>query len=415
VSEPAPAARPTLREVLREPRMLAVLMMGAASGLPYNLTDSTLQAWLKDDGLTNTQIGLLTLVGLPYAWKFLWAPLLDRYALPMLGRRRGWIFALQLALAAVIALAAFQSPSSAIRLVALLALLIAFLSASQDIVIDAWRTDLARPHERGLAATATSVGYRAAAWFSFAIALIVADAFGWTTTYLMLAAVLALLALGTLFAPEPDVRPSAPLTLAESVTVPLRQLLSGPGALALVLLLVIYKVGDAFALRLFTPFLMDVGFSKTEIGSVAKTVMAAATITGTVLGGLWMVRLGLYRALLWFGIAQAVSNLTYMVLALAGKSHSLMVAAVAVDNLAGGMGSVAIVAFIMSLCDARFSAFQYALLSAIAVIPRTYLGVPAGFLADSAGWPTFYLVSFLAAVPGVFLVWWLRERVKALG
>lgn len=409
-------AKPRLMDVLRQPRMFAVLMMGAASGLPYNLTDSTLQAWLKDSGLTNTQIGLLTLVGLPYAWKFLWAPLLDRYNLPVIGRRRGWIFTFQIALAAVIAFTAMQSPDvDGIAIIAMLAFGIAFLSASQDIVIDAWRTDLAKPHERGLAATATSVGYRAAAWFSFAIALIVADWMGWRVTYFMLAALMVVLAIGTLFAPEPEVIHAQPRTLRESVTIPLRQLISAPGALALVLLLVVYKVGDAFALRLFTPFLMDVGFSKTEIGTVAKTVMAAATIGGTVLGGLWMVKLGLYRALLWFGIAQAISNLTYMVLALVGKHHVLMIAAVAIDNFAGGMGAVALVAFIMGLCDQRFSAFQYALLSAIAVIPRTYLGVPAGYLADGAGWPTFYLVSFIAAVPGIALVFFLRDRVRALG
>lgn len=394
--------------------MLAVLMMGIASGLPYNLTDSTLQAWLKDSGLSNTDIGLLTLVGVPYAWKFLWAPLLDRYALPTIGRRRGWIFACQLAVAGAIAWSAFQSPENGVFSIAVLAVAIAFFSASQDIVIDAYRTDLARPHERGLAATATSIGYRAAAWFSFAIALVVAQWLGWKFTYLMLAGCMLLLAVGTLFAPEPEYRAEAPRTLRESVSIPLKQLLSGPSAVALVLLLVVYKVGDAFALRLFTPFLMDVGFTKAEIGTVAKTVMAAATISGTVLGGLWMVKLGLYRALLWFGVAQAVANLTYMALAVAGKSHALMISAVAIDNFAGGMGSVAIVAFIMGLCDQRFSAFQYALLSAIAVIPRTYLGVPAGFLADSAGWPTFYLVSFIAALPGIALVLILRERVRSI-
>ena len=409
-----PAPRPRFRDVLREPRMVAVLALGLASGLPYNLTDGTLQAWLKDYGVSNTQIGLLTLVGLPYAWKFLWAPLIDRYRLPFIGRRRGWIFVLQLALAAVIAANALYSPAEALTSVAMLALAIGFLSASQDIVINAYTADVARAHERGLAAMATSVGYRAAAWFSFSIALIVAQYFGWKIAYLMLAGAMVVLAAGTLAAPEPAQRAAPPGSLRESISVPLRQLLAGPGALALIVLLVVYKVGDAFSLRLFTPFLMDLGFSKAEIGVVTKTTMALATISGTVLGGLWMIRLGLYRAMLWFGSFQAVSNLTYMALAVAGKNHVLMIAAIALDHLAGGMGSVALTAFVLALCDQRFSAFQYALLSAIAVIPRTYLGVPAGFLADRAGWPTFYLVSFIAAIPGIALVWWRRRDVRAL-
>lgn len=410
----ARAPRPRLREVLREPRMVAVLGLGLASGLPYNLTDSTLQAWLKDFGISNTQIGLLTLVGLPYAWKFLWAPFIDRYRLPFLGRRRGWIFVLQLALAAVIAASAFYSPGNALAAIAVLAFAIGLLSATQDIVINAYTADVALPHERGLAAMSTSVGYRAAAWFSFSIALIVAQYAGWKAAYLLLAATMVALAVGTLFAPEPAQRAAPPDTLRASIVEPLRQLLSGPGAIALIVLLVVYKVGDAFSLRLFTPFLMDLGFSKAEIGVVTKTTMAVATIAGTVLGGVWMIRLGLYRAMLWFGAFQAVSNLTYMLLALAGKQHLLMIAAIAIDNFAGGMGSVALTAFVLALCDQRFSAFQYALLSAIAVIPRTYLGVPAGFLADRAGWPTFYLVSFIAAIPGIALVWWLRRDVRAL-
>ncbi|MBX3694500.1 MAG: MFS transporter [Steroidobacteraceae bacterium] len=408
------APRPRLREVLREPRMVAVLGLGLASGLPYNLTDSTLQAWLKDFGVSNTQIGLLTLVGLPYAWKFLWAPFIDRYRLPFLGRRRGWIFVLQLALAAVIAASAFYSPGNALAVVATLAFVTGLLSATQDIVINAYTADIALPHERGLAAMSTSVGYRAAAWFSFSIALIVAQYAGWKAAYLLLAATMVALAVGTLFAPEPAQRAAPPDTLRVSIVEPLRQLLTGPGALALIVLLVVYKVGDAFSLRLFTPFLMDLGFSKAEIGVVTKTTMAVATIGGTVLGGVWMIRLGLYRALLWFGAFQAVSNLTYMLLAVAGKQHLLMIFAIAIDNFAGGMGSVALTAFVLALCDQRFSAFQYALLSAIAVIPRTYLGVPAGFLADRAGWPTFYLVSFIAAIPGIVLVWWLRRDVRAL-
>lgn len=410
----ASVKKATLRDVLREPRMVAVLMMGAASGLPYNLTDSTLQAWLKDSGLTNTAIGVLTLVGIPYTWKFLWAPLLDRYPLPFLGRRRGWIFVAQLALAAVIGAMAFLNPSTALMTIAYLTFAVAFLSATQDIAINAWTTDLSRPHERGLASTATALGWRSASWFSFAVALVMAELWGWSAAYLVLAGLMVLLAIGTLFSPE-DHSVREPTTLAEAVWIPLKQLLASPGMIGMVVMLVVYKFGDAFALKLFTPFLMDVGFSKLEIASVAKSVMLGATIAGTLVGGLFMIRLGLYRSLLWFGVAQGIANLTYMVLALAGKSFPLMVAAVAVDNFAGGMGSVAGGALVMALCDKRFSAFQFALLSSLAMFPRTYLGPPAGWLADQAGWSTFYLVSFIVALPGIFLVWVYRERLRAFG
>jgi PAT family beta-lactamase induction signal transducer AmpG len=411
----ASAARPpSLLQSLGNRRIAAVLLMGLASGLPYNLTDSTLQAWLKDTGLSNTTIGLLSLIGLAYTAKPLWAPLLDRYAVPVLGRRRGWILVFQLALAAALAWMAFHGPERGLLPFAMLALLVAVLSASQDVVIDAWRTDLVSGAERGPAATGANLGYRASSWFAFSGALILADLVGWRSTYLVMAGTMLALTLATVWAPEPEARAAPPRSLAEAVSAPLAQLLGNPGMLSLLLALVLYKVGDAFALKLFTPFLMDVGFSKTEIGAVTKTLMLGASIAGAIAGGVWMVRLGLVRALLVFGFLQALANLGYMAVALAGKDMTVMALAVFVDNFVGAMGNTALVVFIMALCDVRFSAFQYALLSAIAVLPRNVLGAPAGFLSDAIGWPAFFLATFFTALPGLAMVWWLRARVAAL-
>ncbi len=412
-SEPAPPP-PSLWQSLGNRRIGAVLLIGLASGLPYNLTDATLQAWFKDTGLSNTTIGLLSLIGLAYTAKPLWAPLLDRFALPVLGRRRGWILFFQAALAATLAWMGLHGPERGLAPFALLALAVAVLSASQDIVIDAWRTDLVTVAERGPAATAANLGYRASSYFAFSGALILADLYGWQTTYLVMAGSMAALMLVTVWAPEPDNAVAPPRTLAEAVTGPLQQMVNRDGMLILLVALVLYKVGDAFALKLFTPFLMDVGFTKTEIGAVTKTLMLVASISGAIVGGLWIVKLKLAKALLLFGFLQALANLGYMVVALVGKDIPVMAAAVFLDNFVGAMGNTALVVFIMAMCDARFSAFQYAAFSALAVLPRNALGAPAGFLSDEIGWANFFVLTFFTALPGLAMVWWQRERISAL-
>jgi PAT family beta-lactamase induction signal transducer AmpG len=394
--------------------MLAIMILGAASGFPNQITESTLQAWLKDSGSSNTAIGILSYVALPYLLKFLWAPLLDRFPLPFLDRRRGWILATQFALAATMAALAVQNPAVSLLPVVVCATAIVFFSASQDIVFDAYRTDVSRPHERGVAAAASNLGYRASAWIAFALSLVLADYFGWRPALFAVAGIMAAFAIATWFAPSPEYTQAPPRSLRESVVTPLRELFGAKDAFAFIALIMLFKVGDAFALKLFTPFLMDIGFSKTEIGLVAKTVLTTSAIVGAVLGGIWMVRLGLLRSMLLFGVMQTVSNLLYYVLALAGKSYPLMIAATAIDNVAGAMGNIASVALIMALCDKRFSAFQYALLSTLALLPRYSLGGPAGWLADNGGWPTYYVVSFLMGLPGILIVWLLRDKVRAL-
>jgi len=406
-------SKPRFRDIIASRKMLVIMALGAASGFPNQITESALQAWLKDAGSSNTRIGLLSYVAIPYLLKFLWAPLLDRYPLPLLGRRRGWMLVFQLALAVSIAALSLQNPAVSLGAVAATALVIVFFSASQDIVIDAWRADVSKAHERGVAAAANNLGYRTCAWLAFAAALVVADAFGWRLAFLLLAAVMAAFAIVTSLAPEPEYQAPPPQSLGQSVLQPLRELLGSPGALGLIAVIVTFKIGGAVALKLFTPFLMDLGFSKTEIGLVAKSVLTTSAIVGGVLGGLWMVRLGLLRSMLLFGALQTVTTLAFYLLAITGRNFPLMIAATAIENLSAAMGNIAEVALIMALCSARFSAFQYALLSVLALLPRYLLGGPAGWLADHGGWDTYYVVTFLLGLPGLMLVWLMRRQIAA--
>jgi PAT family beta-lactamase induction signal transducer AmpG len=413
LSAAAAGVAPSFRQVLASPKMLAILLLGAASGFPNQLTESALQAWLKDGGATNTTIGLMSYVAWPYLLKPLWAPLIDRYPMPFLGRRRGWILAMQIALAAGIALFALQNPASSLAPIAVCAVAIVFFSATQDIAIDAYRTDVAAPSERGLAAAATNLGYRSAAWTASALALVIAGAVGWRAAFLLLAGIMLLFCVATVWAPSShnDYRPRS---LRESIVEPLRELLGTPSALTLLLVVLLFKVGDAFANKLFTPFMMDVGFTKIEIGLIVKALFTASALLGSVLGGILMVRLGLLRSMLAFGVLQALSNLLYCALAIAGKSYPIMAAAVIIEHIAGAMGGIALVALIMALCDARYTAFQYALLSALALLPRYSLGYPAGWVADHGGWYVYFVASFALALPGLAIVWWKRRQIEAL-
>ncbi|NJD88496.1 MAG: MFS transporter [Betaproteobacteria bacterium] len=411
--------------VFRDRRLAVILLLGFSSGLPLALTGGTLQAWMTVEGVDLSTIGIFTLVGLPYTWKFLWAPMMDRYVPPFLGRRRGWLLVTQLALAALIAAMAFASPKADLAWLAFLAVAVAFASASQDIVFDAYRTDVARPEQRGLAAAFTVVGYRVAMLTSGAAALVLVGgsgfipALGWQNTYLLMAGLMGAGAIATLLGPEPDAAAPPPRTLDEAVWAPLREFFSRPGAWVLLALIVLYKLGDAFAGSLTTAFLLrGVGFSLDDVGYVNKGMGLAATIFGALFGGALMVRLGLYRALMAFGILQAVSNLAFMALASAGKSWPLMLFAVGFENLSGGMGTAAFVALLMALCDHRFTATQYALLSALAAFGRVYVGPAAGYATDpkylGLEWAVFFFLTFLLALPGLALLWWKREALKSL-
>jgi len=399
--------------VFRSRRIAAVLLLGFASGLPLALTAGTLQAWLAVESIDIKTIGLFTLVGQPYTYKFLWAPLMDRYTPPFLGRRRGWLILTQLALLGAIAFMGTISPRESPWLLAAVAFGVAFLSSSQDIVFDAYRTDVLREAERGPGAATSVLGYRLAMLVSGGGALVLADQFlGWSTMYLVMAALMGVGIVATWFAPEPEEVPRAPKTLASAISEPLKEFFSRQGAWLLLLLIVLYKLGDAFAGSLTTAFLIQgPGFTATEVGAINKALGLGATIVGALIGGAWMVRLGLYRALLAFGMLQAVTNLGFMLLAVIGKDYSLMVTAVALENLCGGMGTAAFVALLMSLCDKRFSATQYALLSALAAVGRVYVGPAAGLLVSALGWAPFFFLTFVIALPGIALLWLMRAQL----
>jgi len=393
-----------------------MLPLGFASGLPLALTSGTLQAWLTMAGVDLRTIGFFTLAGLPYTLKFLWSPVLDRFALPWLGRRRGWMLATQLALVLGIVAMAWTSPAPSAWLFGALALLVAFTSASQDIVFDAYRADLLRPQERGLGAAVSVTGYRLGMLMAGAVALILSERIGWRETYGLMAALMLLGAATTVVSPEPTTPAVGPRTLGAAAWEPIQEFFARSSAAALFLvLIVLYKIGDAFAGSLTTVFLIrGMDFTPTEVGVVNKGLGLAASILGALAGGVLMTRLGLFQSLLLFGALQAVSNLAFMALAWVGKSYAMMVAAVVFENLAGGMGTAAFVALIMSLCDHRFTATQFALLSAVGALGRVFVGPPSGFLVEFVGWIVFFFLTFLAALPGLWLVWWLRTPVTAL-
>jgi PAT family beta-lactamase induction signal transducer AmpG len=411
-------------EVFRSRRLAVILLLGFSSGLPLALTSGTLQAWMTVEGVDLATIGIFTLVGLPYTWKFLWAPAMDRFVPPFLGRRRGWLLMTQVALAAGIAGMAFLSPRTDLAVLAWFAVFVAFASASQDIVSDAYRTDVVGREQRGIAGALGVVGYRVAMLVSGALALVLVGgsawipALGWHNTYLLMAALMAIGIVAVFWGEEPSVATPPPKTLREAVVEPLREFFSRPGAVWILVLLVLYKLGDAFAGSLTTAFLLrGAGFSLADVGYVNKAVGIAATIAGVLFGGALMVKLGLYRALMAFGILQAVSNLAFMWLALVGKSYPVMVFAVAFENISGGMGTAAFVALLMALCDHRFTATQYALLSALAAFGRVYVGPAAGYATDpkylGLAWATFFLLTFIAALPGLVFVWLLRKEIVA--
>jgi PAT family beta-lactamase induction signal transducer AmpG len=500
-------------------RLVVVTALGFASGLPLALTGQAMQAWLSVSGVDIATIGFLSLVGLPYTFKFLWAPLMDRFELPWLGRRRGWLVLTQLLLAGALMWMAATSPSGATRFFALLAVLVAFLSASQDVVIDAYRTDALHASERGLGSSLFVLGYRGAMIVSGGIAFIWVDpaqggGWTWPEVYRFMAgvmvgaavlsavalprlplalvpssvprrdllgflAVLAAVAVGVFLSDRfgPPIAKAllggwlasgamptalqgkwidlAALMLGIAFTLPLaawaaraarfetllgglRSYFSQPGAAAFLAFIVLYKLGDAFAGSLMTPFLLQaMQYSTAEVGVVNKVIGLWLTIGGALLGGALMLKLGLWRALLLFGVLQMASNLGFWWLAVNGRDvlpgltipaidwgfvkllHATpvdggLLLVIAAENLSGGMGTAAFLAFLMSLCNQRFTATQFALLSAFASVGRVWVGPLAGVLAESIGWPVFFLVSTVVALPALAMLWWLRDTVRAL-
>ncbi|MBI3375914.1 MAG: MFS transporter [Betaproteobacteria bacterium] len=402
--------------VFKSRKILLLLLLGFSSGLPLALTAGTLQAWLASERVDIVAIGWFALVGQPYTYKFLWAPVVDRYVPPFLGRRRGWLMITQVALACAVAFMGTLSPADSVWLLGAAALAVAFLSASQDIVFDALRTDWLEHEERGAGAAVSVLGYRLAMLVSGAGALILADQWlGWHATYWLMAALMGVGMCATWFALEPEPKGKAPKSLNEAVAKPFAEFFSREGAVVMLLIVVLYKLGDAFAGNLTTTFLLrGPGFSLTEIGVINKGFGLAATIVGALAGGALMAKMQLFRALLVFGALQAVTNLGFMLLAASGKSYVLMVTVIGLENLCGGMGTTAYVALLMALCDRRFSATQYALLSALSAVGRVYVGPAAGYLVEALGWEPFFFFTFLIALPGLALLVWQKRRIDAL-
>ncbi|MCG3777836.1 MAG: hypothetical protein JW388_0531 [Nitrospira sp.] len=403
---------PPLIQTLANRRIGIMLPLGFASGLPLALTAGTLQAWLTVVGLDLKTIGIFTLVGLPYALKFLWAPLMDRVVPPWLGRRRGWMLVMQLGTAIGLAAMAVTGPGDRPEILGLLALVVAFFSASLDIVFDAYRTDLLVRPERGFGAAVWVNGYRGALLLASAGALLLASHIGWPNTYLLLAALMATGVVTILLSPEPSEPCAPPTSLADAVRGPLRELFSRPRVLGLLALIVFYKLGDAVAAALQTAFLIGgLGFSVSEVGYV-KGLGLAATLIGALAGGVAMAKIGMVRSLLIFGLLQAVSNLGFMWLAWMGKSYAAMTTSILIENVTGGMGTAAFVALIMSLCDHRYTATQFAVLSSLEALGRVFAGRPSADLVELVGWTQFFFWSFLIALPGLGLVWALRTQLQ---
>ncbi|MEA9390798.1 muropeptide MFS transporter AmpG [Acerihabitans sp. TG2] len=399
---------------LAQPRSLMLLCLGFASGLPLALTSGTLQAWMTVANVDLKTIGFFSLVGQAYVFKFLWSPVMDRYTPPLFGRRRGWIIITQLLLIVGLIAMGTQDPSHDLLMLALLAVWVAFCSASQDIAFDAYKTDLLPAQDRGTGAAVSVLGYRIAMLVSGGLALWMADRYlGWQATYWLMAGLMLIGLVVAFIAPEPDDAIPAPRTLEQAIVEPLRDFFSRNNAWLILMLIVCYKLGDAFAGSLSTTFLIrGVGFAAGEVGVVNKSFGLIATIVGTLIGGLLMQRLSLFRALMLFGVLQAVSNAGYWLLAVTDKHLITMGAAIFVENLCGGMGTAAFVALLMTLCNKSFSATQFALLSALSAIGRVYVGPFAGWFVELHGWAWFYIFSIVAALPGLLLLLLCRHTLK---
>ena len=409
MTDTRPSWRDTLAAIFSG-RMLVALLMGFASGLPLLLTGSVLQAWLKDGGIDLERIGLFALAGLPYTLKFLWSPLFDRFTPAWLGRRRGWLVLMQCALAGSLLLLGLARPTpDHLGLVVLAGLLVAFFSASQDIVIDAYRRESLSEAELGLGSALYVNGYRLGMLLAGGGGLILADLFSFETMYRIMAACMLACVGVTLLAPEPQLPQGRPRTLREAVVLPFQDYFMRQGAWLILAFILLYKLGDTMASAMTTPFYLDLGYTKTEIGTVVKLFGFWATIAGGTLGGIWILRAGMQRALWLFGFGQMVSTLGFVVLAYIPLNAGALAAVVAVENLTAGMGTAAFVGFMAALTDRRFTATQYALLSSLMGVPRVLLAAPTGWFAHWLGWPGFFLLCALIAIPGLVLLRWVTR------
>ncbi|AFY74054.1 Major Facilitator Superfamily transporter [Synechococcus sp. PCC 7502] len=396
--------------VLKSRKLLSLLFLGFASGLPLFLTSRTLQVWLTEAGVDLGVIGWLSLVRLPYTLKFLWSPFLDRFVPPFLGRRRGWLVLTQIGLMIAIACMAFQNPKQALNILAINALIIAFLSATQDIAGDAYRTDVLETAELGLGASTWILGYRVAILTTSSVALVLADYLPWSVIYLLMAVLMGVGIIAAFFAPEPIDQERSPDSLIDAIYLPFQEFFQRKGiifGIVILAFILLFKFGDSLLGNMATPFLVDIGFSKKVIGTVQGGWGFVATTVGVVLGGAVLTKIGLNRALWVVGICQALSNLSYLGLSLVGKSETALLIVVSIENICAGMVASVFVAYLMSLCNQKFSATQFALLSSLMAAGNDILSAPAGELAKILGWSNFFASTIALSVPGMLLLFFV--------
>ena len=423
-------------------RVIAILFLGFSEGLPLALTGATLSVWLREGGISKTAIGLFALVTLPYALKFLWAPLIDRLRLPVItrvfGRRRGWALVTQAALMAALVGLGSTDPVQELWWTAFFAVVVAFCSASQDIVIDAYRVETLNETQQGAGAATLVLGYRFGMLAAGAGALYIAEFFGWAAAYYSMAALVSVGMVTILLNREPKVAATADSLAREArvaawldarphlhgrraellawlygaVVAPFAQFMTRRAWVAILLFIACYKLGDVLAGVMSAPFYVDLGFEKTEIANVTKVFGLWATIVGGLIGGVVVSRLGVMRALLIGGVMQMVSNLGFVLLAAAGRDLTMLAAAVAAENVCGGIATAAFVAYLSGLCNAAYTATQYALLSSFYKLGGDLFGSMSGWLADRMDWVSFFLLSMAGALPGLVVLLWLMGRQR---
>ncbi len=389
-------------------RMLVCVFLGFSSGLPLYVLINLVQAWLRSEGVSLAAISLFALIQFPYTWKFMWAPLMDRFALPWLGRRRGWMFVMQIAVMLAIAALGRIDVRSQLALVAMSAALVAFFSASLDIVIDAFRREMLSDDEQGLGTAIHVNAYRLAGLIPGSLSLILADHLPWSTVFAVTAAFMLPGILMTLWVSEPRVGVARPRRLEDAIVLPFREFIHRNGlgqALWILAFIFFYKLGDSMATSLATSFYLDLGFSKTEIGLIAKNVGLWASVAGGLIGGAWLLAIGINRGLWLFGILQLGSILGYAWLANAGPDRMALALAIGFESFASvGLGTAAFTAFIARSTDVRYTATQFALFTSLASVPRTFANAAAGRIVEMTGWPTFFGICMMMAIPGLLLL-----------
>jgi MFS transporter, PAT family, beta-lactamase induction signal transducer AmpG len=413
-------------KVYKNPKILAILFLGFASGLPLPLTGATLDAVLNQSGVTKTAIGLFALISIPYSLKFLWSPIIDRLSIPiftkLIGRRRSWMILTQISLIASITMLGFSNPAENLMITAMLALWVAFSSASQDIVIDAYRIETLDASEQGAGASVATTGYIISMkLIGGAMAFWLSDLMPWSYVYAIMGAIMIFGIIAIIIAGEPAVKDSDSTQsrsfsdfFYNGVLAPFIDFIKTPGWWMIIAFIIFYKFGDAFAGKMTTPFLQDIGFTNTQLAFYLKTFGLVATLLGTFLGGMLVYKIGSFKSLFICGLLQMFSNLMFVLLAHLGDNTTALAATIAVENLSGGMGTAAFVAYLSGLCNIRYTATQYALLSSLSATGRTFLSSSSGWFAQTLGWSNFFVLSTVIAIPGIMILLLLMriEKIK---